>query len=290
MGFDVLAKFSNASQAAEGFVKKKWDEHKSREADKAAQAELNRRIEERNQYFQLITAKRTGSSAQDMPPLVCDPADQRKAVFLITIPITFGRFELSKNSYKLLARHVGMTMDSVSHWAIAVIDRGLSPCFFYELMSDDLALNALGKSQFRFDDVTPEFIETWKSCYYVGETVKTHEQIQHLGAEHLVLHPRYNLLNSNCQDMVEILVKQLCEGSTISQGKLKEELAAISPKIALDLMVARFRSRVDTFGEHEDPDTVKEHDEVQKDAAMIDVLWDRVRKRTGSPKPALPPR
>lgn len=90
--------------------------------------------------------------------------------------------------------------------------------------------------------------------------------------------------------MVEILVKQLCEGSTISQGKLKEELAAISPKIALDLMVARFRSRVDTFGEHEDPDTVKEHDEVQKDAAMIDVLWDRVRKRTGSPKPALPPR
>lgn len=285
------------------------DEHKSREADKAAQAELNRRIEERNQYFQLITAKRTGSSAQDMPPLVCDPADQRKAVFLITIPITFGRFELSKNSYKLLARHVGMTMDSVSHWAIAVIDRGLSPCFFYELMSDDLALNALGKSQFRFDDVTAEFIETWKSCYYVGETVKTHEQIQHLGewpshplycrfsyqllslgAEHLVLHPRYNLLNSNCQDMVEILVKQLCEGSTISQGKLKEELAAISPKIALDLMVARFRSRVDTFGEHEDPEKVKDHDEVQKDAAMIDVLWDRVRKRTGSPKPSLPPR
>ncbi|KAF7530206.1 hypothetical protein G7054_g9617 [Neopestalotiopsis clavispora] len=285
MGFDVLAKLSNASQAAEGFVKKKWDEHKSREADKAAQAELNRRIEERNQYLQLITAKRTGDSAQDMPPLACNPADPHKAVFLVTIPITFGRFKLSTNSYNLLAKHVGMTMDSVSHWAIAVIDRGLAPCYFYELMSDDLALNALGKSQFRFDDVTPEFIETWKSCYYVGETVKTHEQIQQLGAEHLAAHPRYNLLNSNCQDMVEILVKQLCEGRTISQGKLKQELAAISPKIALDLMVARFRSRVDTFPEDQDPEKLKDNDtEVQKEVDMIDVLWSRVRGKASSPK------
>ncbi|ETS75340.1 hypothetical protein PFICI_12284 [Pestalotiopsis fici W106-1] len=286
MGFDVLAKLSNASQAAEGFVKKKWDEHKLRDAGKAAQAELNRRIDERNQYLQLITAKRTGSSAQDMPPLTCNPADPHKAVFLVTIPITFGRFKLSKNSYSLLAKlSPAASIDGVNHWALAVIDRGLNPCFFYELMSDDLAINALGKNQFRFDEVTPDFIETWTSCYYVGETIKTHEQIEKMGAEHLALHPRYNLLNSNCQDMVEILVKQLCEGRTISQGKLREELSAISPKIALDLMVGRFRSRVDTFGENADPEMIKDNDvEVQKEMDMIDVLWSRVRGKPISPK------
>lgn len=116
-------------------------------------------------------------------------------------------------------------------------------------------------------------------------TANSYQPLVFLGAEHLAAHPRYNLLNSNCQDMVEILVKQLCEGRTISQGKLKQELAAISPKIALDLMVARFRSRVDTFGEDQDPEKLKANDtEVQKEVDMIDVLWSRVRGKASSPK------
>jgi hypothetical protein len=102
------ATVSNYSHGTQALTVSHRDEHKSREADKAAQAELNRRIEERNQYLQLITAKRTGDSAQDMPPLACNPADPHKAVFLVTIPITFGRFKLSTNSYNLLAKHVGM--------------------------------------------------------------------------------------------------------------------------------------------------------------------------------------
>lgn len=72
-------------------------------------------------------------------------------------------------------------MDSVSHWAIAVIDRAFAPCYFYELMSDDMALTALMRNQFRFDEVTPEFVASWTSCYYVGETTQSHEQIQQLG-------------------------------------------------------------------------------------------------------------
>lgn len=122
-----------------------------------------------------------------MPPLVCDPTERQKAVFLVTIPITLGRFRLSKSSYNLLARHVGMSMDSVSHWAVAVIDRALAPCYFYELMSDELAYNALMKNQFRFDEVTPEFIDSWTSCYYVGETTQSHDQIQQLGKPALFL-------------------------------------------------------------------------------------------------------
>ncbi|KAK9413299.1 putative PPPDE domain-containing protein [Seiridium unicorne] len=279
MGFDVLTKLSQASQAAEEFVKKKWDGHKLKEAEKAAQAELEFRKEERNQLLQLIVAKRTGSSADEMPLLVCDPADPSKAVFLITIPIAFGRFKLSQSSYKLLARHVGMSMDSVSHWALAVIDRGFGTCLFYELMSDDLGLNSLMKNQFRFDEVTPEFIASWSSCYYVGETTMTHDQIEQLGIEHMTSHPRYSLLNSNCQDMVETLVKQLCNGKIISQAKLREELSLASPRIALDLMVARFKSRIDSFGDHEDAEKIKDQDvEVQKDVDVIGTLWRRIHR------------
>ncbi|KAK6063863.1 hypothetical protein SCUP234_13238 [Seiridium cupressi] len=279
MRFDVLTKLSQASQAAEEFVKKKWDGHKLKEAEKAAQAELEFRKEERNQLLQLIVAKRTGSSADEMPLLMCDPADPSKAVFLITIPIAFGRFKLSQSSYKLLARHVGMSMDSVSHWALAVIDRGFGTCLFYELMSDDLGLNSLMKNQFRFDEVTPEFIASWSSCYYVGETTMAHDQIEQLGIEHMTSHPRYNLLNSNCQDMVETLVKQLCNGKVISQAKLREELSLASPRIALDLMVARFKSRIDSFGDHEDAEKIKDQDvEVQKDVDVIGTLWRRIHR------------
>lgn len=95
---------------------------------------------------------------------------------------------------------------------------------------------------------------------------------------HLALHPRYNLISSNCQDMVEILVRQLCDGRMISQAKLKEELSLISPKIALDLMVAKFKSRMDAHGDQEDAEKVKEEDDVVKeDVDIIRTLWNRLR-------------
>jgi hypothetical protein len=150
-------------------------------AEQAAEAEEIRRREERNQFLHLISAKRTGTSMEEMVPLDCDPGTDQKAVFLITTPIAFGPFELSKSTYKLLARHVGMSMNSVSHWLVAVIDRGFGTCYYYELMSDQMALNALGKNYFRTDEITPEFIATWSSCYYVGETTKSHEEVQNLG-------------------------------------------------------------------------------------------------------------
>jgi hypothetical protein len=118
---------------------------------------------------------------EEMVPLECDPDTSHKAVFLITTPILFGKFELSKSTYKLLARHVGMSLNSVSHWLVAVIDRGFGPCYFYELMSDQMALNALGKNYFRSEEIKPEFIATWSSCYYIGETTKSHDEIQALG-------------------------------------------------------------------------------------------------------------
>ncbi|OTB08654.1 hypothetical protein M426DRAFT_316660 [Hypoxylon sp. CI-4A] len=269
MGFDPLSKLKNVGLAAEEYLKDQWERKKSRdnseaEVDDRARAEEERRRQEKNEFLRLILAKTTGESVIEMPPLVWDPTTSHKAVFLVTIPIDFGKFELSKTSYRLLAKHVGMSLNSVSHWALCVIDRNFNPSYCYDLMSDQMALNVIGKSYFRVAQITPTFIETWSSCYYVGETTKSHQEIQELGAGHMALHPRYHLLTSNCQDMVESLVKQLCNGKIISQAKLSEELSLASPKIALDLMVARLRSRIEVLDEHEDSDAVQEDVDIIK--------------------------
>ena len=158
-------------------------------------------------------------------------------------------------------------------------------------MSDQLVLNMIGKSYFRVYEATPEFFEASTSCYYVGETTKTHEEIQQLGKQnsspdhlrhatnsavgqkHMLSHPRYHLIDSNCQHLVEDLVKDLCDGAHVSQAKLSEELSLVSPKIAMDLVVARFRSKIDVMHEHEDSETVKQ------DADIIKKLWHKTHHR-----------
>ena len=116
-----------------------------------------------------------------MPPLICAPQAPGRAVFLITTPIAFGRIELSRKTYDLLAKHFGMSMNSISHWAVVVVDRGLGPTFAYDLMSDQLKVQMLMNNYFRVYEVTEEFISSWSSCYYVGETTMAHESIQRLG-------------------------------------------------------------------------------------------------------------
>ncbi|KAF3064401.1 hypothetical protein GL218_01587 [Daldinia childiae] len=276
MGFDALSRLKSARVATEEYLKEKWEHRKSRGSSEIEEdvikAEKERRRQEKEEFLNLVLAKITGDSAVEMPPLQWNLVASRKAVFLITTLIEFGRFELSKNTYKLLAKHVGMSQNSVSHWALCVIDRGFDPSYCYDLMSDQMALNAIGKSYFRVAEITPEFIQAWSSCYYIGETTKSHEEIQIIGANHMSVHPRYNLLTSNCQDMAESLVRELCDGKIISQAKLSEELSLVSPKIALDLMVARLRSKIEVLDEHEDSDTVK------ADMDTIKGLWHKVNR------------
>lgn len=295
----------------------------SRNVSAAEVAETRRRVEERNRFLQLVAAKVTGPSAREMPPLRClvpgdkDNALMRKAVFLVTVPIAFGRFELTQSTHRLLTRHLGMTLNSISHWALCVIDRVLDrPSYSYDLMSDQLApLNALGKNQFRVNEVTPDYIRTWTACYYVGETTKSHEVIQQLGERRPAMHalhtvyydsrillldrlrrqltsmhdtgknfmavnPRYNLVSNNCQTLVESLVRLLCDGTAISEPMLKQELEALSPKITSDLMVARLRSKLDAVNGDSDADTDAKADRagVKEDADIIKALWQRMHR------------
>lgn len=75
----------------------------------------------------------------------------------------------------------------------------------------------------------------------------------------MALNPRYSLLSNNCQHLVEVMVKELCNGKVISQAKLDEELSLASSKIARDLIVARLRSKLDVGGENEDSPSVMEY-------------------------------
>lgn len=180
-------------------------------------------------------------------------------------------------------------MNSISHWAVVVVDRGLGTTYAYDLMSDQLKVQMLMNNYFRVYEATEEFIATWSSCYYVGETTKPHEEIQALGesclvfmgidrtlmynaGEHFIAaNKRYNLLSNNCQHLTENLIRELCNGKMISQAKLEEEIRLISPKIARDLMVARLRSKLEKEDQKEDSESV------QHDVFTIKELWGRVK-------------
>lgn len=220
--------------------------------------------------------------------MICTPQAPGRAVFLITTPIAFGKLELSRKTYDLLAKHVGMSMNSVSHWAVVVVDRSLGPTYTYDLMSDQLKVQMLMNNYFRVYEASEEFIATWSSCYYVGETLKSHEEIQYLGktrySQHklsihsrfpgegfIAANKRYNLLSNNCQHLTENLVKELCNGKMISQAKLEEEIRLISPKIARDLMVTRLRSKLEKEDQKEDSESV------QNDVFTIKELWGRIK-------------
>ncbi|KAG5757251.1 hypothetical protein H9Q70_000102 [Fusarium xylarioides] len=185
MGLDALNKLAAAGEAVYQNISKKWDERKRRQAEEAWLAKFAEEIRQRNEFLSLVTSKVTGDSALEMAPLKCNPRETQRAVFLVTTPISFGVLEVSEASYKLLARHVGMSLNSVSHWAVCVIDRGLGKCYCYDLMSDRLELTMLGKNYFRVAVITEEFVETWSSCYYIGETTKTHEEIQAIGQDNI---------------------------------------------------------------------------------------------------------
>ncbi|GAW20111.1 hypothetical protein ANO14919_096070 [Xylariales sp. No.14919] len=280
MAREALAKLAKAGNAAQEYLSKKWEELENLRNDKIKAEQDAQRLEairQRNEFLGLFNAKLTGPSTDVMPSLKYSGDAQQRAVLLATVPIVYGHFDVSRRSYHLLGKHVGMSLNSVSHWAICVVDRGFGACWCYDLMSDQLSLAMLGKSYLRVYEATAELVATWTSAYYVGETTKTHEEIQELGANHLTAHPRYNLVSSNCQHLVEILVRELCDGKTISQAKLEEELRLASPRVARDLLVARLRSKLDAKETKEEPESFE--DEVNTIKALERTMTERESRR-----------
>ncbi|KAJ4983601.1 hypothetical protein SVAN01_10920 [Stagonosporopsis vannaccii] len=271
MGSDALSKLTKAGETAWKSFQQRWYAGRLDRKRSPPDAQLAEAIRQKNLYLRQIAAKITGNSESDVPPLICTAQAPGRAVFLITTPIAFGRLELSRKTYDLLAKHVGMSLNSISHWAVVVVDRGLGPTYAYDLMSDQLKVQMLMNNYFRVYEVSEEFIATWSSCYYVGETTKRHEEIQFLGEHFIAANKRYNLLSNNCQHLTENLIKELCNGKMISQAKLEEEIRLLSPKIARDLMVTRLRSKLEKEDQKEDSESV------QNDVFTMKELWGRIK-------------
>ncbi|PSN63407.1 hypothetical protein BS50DRAFT_637900 [Corynespora cassiicola Philippines] len=266
MGSDALSKLTKAGETAWRSFQHKWLDRKKSAPD----ARLAEAVRQKNLYLAQIAAKITGNSESEVPPLICTPNSPGRAVFLITTPINFGKLEFSKKTYDLLAKHVGMSLNSISHWAVVVVDRGLGPTYAYDLMSDQLKVQMLMNNYFRVYEVTSEFIASWSSCYYVGETMKRHEEIQALGEHFIAMNKRYNLLSNNCQHLTENLIRELCNGKMITQSKLEQEIRLISPKIASDMMVAKLRSKLEKEDQRDDSESV------QNDIFTLKELWGKI--------------
>jgi hypothetical protein len=112
-----------------------------------------------------------------------------------------------------------MSMNSVSHWAVVVVDRSLGPTYTYDLMSDQLKVQMLMNNYFRVYEASEEFITSWSSCYYVGETLKSHEEIQYLGK------PERSIVGCVCADSAQAKVSSLqtsvttCSQTTASTSR-----------------------------------------------------------------------
>jgi hypothetical protein len=147
MGSDALSKLTKAGSAAfKSFQQKRYapsnpshhitcnatlpvytDTHPHRHSKKNNEPDLAEAVHKKNFHLRQIAAKISGNSESEVPRLICMPGALQRAVFLVTTPIAFGKVEVSRKTYELLARHVGMSLNSVSHWAVVVVDRGLGP-------------------------------------------------------------------------------------------------------------------------------------------------------------------
>ncbi|KAH8907782.1 hypothetical protein BR93DRAFT_566181 [Coniochaeta sp. PMI_546] len=254
-----------AIAAGQAYLKNKRRENEANDRiRRAAEAERERK----RALLRAITAKLTGPGVSEMDALAYDYSSTTKAVLLVMTPIQLGTVQLSENIHGMLAKHVGMSLDSVSHWGLIVVDRSLCETnYCYELMSDQKTLNMLGKNYARSEEITAEMITTWKCCYYVGETTRSHSDILNLASEYTRSNPRYNILTNNCQNMVEKLVKDICNNKIISKQKLSEELVLASPRIGLYLMVAKVAGNVFLGG------TSLNDSSVTRDLNIIKGLW-----------------
>ncbi|KAJ9133505.1 hypothetical protein NKR19_g9026 [Coniochaeta hoffmannii] len=263
MVFHILPMLAIA--AGQAYIRNRKRENEASDtARRLAEAERERK----KALLRAISAKLTGPGVSEMAPLEYDYSSDTKAVLLVMNPIQLGTVQLSRSIHSMLGKHVGMSLDSVSHWALIVVDRSLCETnYCYELMSDEKTLSMLGKNVARSNELTAAMTESWKCCYYVGETTRSHSDIQNLATEYTRANPRYNVFTNNCQNMVEKLVKDICNNKVISRQKLSEELVVASPRIGLYLMVAKVAANVFVG------DTSLNDSSVARDLNIIKGLW-----------------
>ena len=115
----------------------------------------------------------------DVPYLSYTTQEERvqKAVFLVTCSVEV----VSSNAiYKYVARRNGLSLASVSHWSVVVIDPRGYQSTRYDLMSE----TDMPRNELRVAEVTPQIIEKWTQCTYIGWTTDTDAEIREKGRPH----------------------------------------------------------------------------------------------------------
>lgn len=69
-------------------------------------------------------------------PLEYNPRCKTSAVLVATSPIDINGIKVTKLAAKILLKHTDLSLDSLSHWALVVVDRGDAVSYLYDLMSD----------------------------------------------------------------------------------------------------------------------------------------------------------
>lgn len=196
--------------------------------------------EEKKALIKHIRAKLNGNHTvgEIDEPLEYNPRCKTSAVLVVTSAIDINGIKVTKLASKLLAKHAALSLDSLSHWALVVVDRGDETCYLYDLMSDQmLPTTKLMKNYPRCFPVTEQMVESWTGVSYIGETTKGHDEILDMAAKFISSHPRYNLFSNNCQHLAEELVRELCNGKIISQANLGEEVKLLSTRISSVLLM-----------------------------------------------------
>lgn len=89
---------------------------------------------------------------------------------------------MTRLASKLLAKHAALSLDSLSHWALVVVDRGEGTCYLYDLMSDQmLPTTKIMRNYPRCFPVTEQMVESWTGASYIGETTRSHDEILEMG-------------------------------------------------------------------------------------------------------------
>lgn len=134
-------------------------------------------------------------------PLEYNPRCKTSAVLVATSAIDINGIKVTKLASKVLAKHAGLSLDSLSHWALVVVDRGDGVSYLYDLMSDRefhshlpllwsltnsrllemLPTTKIMRNYPRCFPVTNEMIQSWTSLSYIGETTRTHDEILEMG-------------------------------------------------------------------------------------------------------------
>lgn len=69
-------------------------------------------------------------------PLEYSHRSKTSAVLVVTSPIDINGIKVTKLAAKILLKHTDLSLDSLSHWALVVVDRGDGVSYLYDLMSD----------------------------------------------------------------------------------------------------------------------------------------------------------